>query len=179
MTTRLTPPKGTTYTPPHFSDRSLKNCIGRWRNAAVLVVGMLVAGTMEARADSKPTCLGVSLPAGSKKPEGVDAKECRFISSINYDETIKFFEKGLPSSSTRWHREVNIPAAKYRHVENTATKSTWEGINIYAPSSAPNGEVYMFVIPKAQEPKKASASKDSKKSDKKDKKDKNEKKKSK
>ena len=72
---------------------------------------------------------------------------------MNWEETVKFFEKGLPSSSTRWHKEVNIPAAKYRHVENTAHASQWEGVNIYQVGGDPSGEVRLYVI--AHEEKKA------------------------
>lgn len=178
--TRLTLPFHAAYSAPHFLSRSFQNCIGRWRNAAFLVVTALAFSLDASAASGNPSCQGVSLPSGSKKMEG-DAKECRFVSSINWDETIKFFERGLPSSTTRWHKEVNIPAAKYRHVENTQQKSTWEGLNIYQVGGDPNGEVRMFVIPKPQEPKKVSkdASKKSEKSDKSDKKEKKDKKKSK
>jgi|GEM_PF-945657 len=166
---RLTLQGAIAYSAPHFLGRSFQNFIGRWRNATVSVVmalGLLL-GAQEARADGKPVCNGVSLPAGSKKLEG-DAKDCRFRSSLNWDETVKFFERELPSSSTRWHREVNIPAAKYRHVESTAQKGVWEGLNIYQVGGDPSAEVRMYVIPKPVEVKKASKEDASKKKNKKD-----------
>ena len=114
---------------------------------------LLCTAAIPALADSKPVCHGLTLPAGSKRISQ-DAKDCRFVSSLNWDETMKFFDRQLPSSQTRWHREVNIPAAKFRHVENTAAKSTWDGLNIYVKGGDDSGDVRLFVIPRPQEPKK-------------------------
>ncbi|MBI5493470.1 MAG: hypothetical protein HY904_00490 [Deltaproteobacteria bacterium] len=78
--------------------------------------------------------------------------ECRFVSSMNWDETLKALDKGLPSSQIRSHREVNIPAAKYRHIESTNTKTAWEGINVYQLGGDPSAEIRIFVIPRPAEP---------------------------
>jgi hypothetical protein len=115
-----------------------------------VMVALLAPGV--ARAESKLACLGLTLPAGSKKM-GNDPRECRFASSLNWDETVKFFDRGLPSSQTRWHREVNIPAAKYRHVESTNSKTPWEGFNIYQVGGDPSAEIRLYVIPRAEEAK--------------------------
>ena len=132
---------------------SLHNCIGSWRHAAAaFAVGIsLVMVAAPLRAD-QPSCHGLSLPAGSKKTANA-GKECRYASSLNWDETVKFFDRALPDAQTRWHREVNIPAAKYKHVESTNPKSGWEGFNIYQLGGDPSAEIRIFVIPRSEDSK--------------------------
>ncbi|MEW5851926.1 MAG: hypothetical protein AB2A00_24270 [Myxococcota bacterium] len=120
--------------------------------AALLVMGI---PALTHAAESKPTCHGLSLPQNSKKV-AEDSKECRYISPLNWDETLKFFSRNLPSAQTKWHREINIPAAKYLHVESSNPKSNWEGINIYQVGGT-SGEIRMFIIPRPVEAKPAKA----------------------
>ena len=139
------------YTPRRLV--SLNNCIGSWRswNALLVAVALLVPGLSWAEG-SKVACLGLTLPSSAKKL-GSDPKECRFEANMNWDETVKFFDRGLPSAQTRWYREVNIPAAKYRHVESTNPKTAWEGLNIYQLGGDASGDTKLYVIPRVDETK--------------------------
>ncbi len=153
---------------------SLHNCIGSWRLAAALAVGLTQVLTAAPVQADQPACHGLSLPAGSKKV-ATAGKTCRYASSLNWDETVKFFDRALPDAQTRWHREVNIPAAKYKHVESTNTRSGWEGFNIYQLGGDPSAEIRIFVIPRSEEgkPKKTGDDAKKKKDKEKDKKKKN------
>lgn len=111
---------------------------------------MLAAGLLPAtaHAEMKP-CNGYTLPFNAKKLSE-DPATCRFSSSQNWDETLKALERNL--SSYKRHREVNIPAAKYIHLESTNPKTGWEGINVYQLGEA-NSDVRLFVIPRPPPPK--------------------------
>jgi hypothetical protein len=137
-----------TYEPPRFAG-SFDNCIGRWLKLFCMPLVLLLDTSAALAADGKgPACYGLTLPAGSKKVDPA-TKECRYVSSMNWDETLRFLDRALPSAQTRWHREVNIPQAKYVHVENTHRRAGWEGVNIYT-LGADQTQVHLYVIPRSE-----------------------------
>lgn len=123
----------------------------RFWGLSSLVCGVLWAGAAQAEVK----CGGAGVPDGSKRVKDAPKEECRFISSMNWDETVKFLGRNTSSSNARWHREVNIPAAKYRHLENLVAKSSWEGLNVYMLGQGEGaGEVRIYVVPRPPPPAK-------------------------
>jgi hypothetical protein len=116
--------------------------------AALCALGMAAVPAL-----AEVRCHGASLPDNSKRVKDAAKDECRFISSLNWDETMKFLGRNTSSSGTRWQREVNIPQVKYRTLENTAPKSGWEAMNVYMLGQGEGaGEVRIYVVPRPAEP---------------------------
>lgn len=117
------------------------------RNLALVAATLCGAGL--AHADT--TCLGVTLPAGSKKVEGSAPEECRFVSSLGWDSTIRYFGRNMPSGG-RWEGgEINIPASRHRHLASARDKTPWEGVNIYT-AGADSNAVRIYVLPRPPDP---------------------------
>jgi hypothetical protein len=113
----------------------------------VVAVVALTCGLVHAAGDTGRTaCNGFVPPAGSKKL-GEDPKECRFVSPLNWAETVKYLNRNT-TSQIRWHREVNIPAAKYLHLESTHPKTPWEAINVYQLRGDAGSDVRVYIIPR-------------------------------
>lgn len=144
----LTPSATLVYVRP-FLGPSLKTRI--WRimqeTAAVTAVAWMSMAS-PVRAEPRPACLGVNLPAGLKKVSVDEKADCRFSTSMGWEEARKALDKTVPTAQSRWHREVNIPAAKYIHIESTNPKSAWEGINMYQVGGDASPEIRVFVIPR-------------------------------
>lgn len=115
------------------------------RHAMPLVVRLLalllvVIPAAHAAGDKDGAVYGLELMPWAKKIE-----EGRYQSPRDYEATKKFFKDKFKGwKSIRWHAEVSLPNVKYVHVENTATKRSWDGVNIY---EMPGGHVRIFVLP--------------------------------
>ncbi len=89
--------------------------------------------------------LGVPLVPWSKKLD-----EGRYKSARDYEGTHKFFKDKYKGWRTiRFHREVSLPHVKYIHIQNTAKKRKWDGINIYA---APGEHANFYILPHVDKP---------------------------
>lgn len=120
----------------------------------------LLASTLvgaEAALANSPKVHGIELIAWSKKID-----EDRYESPRSWDKTIEYFQKYFRGwKGVRWHREVNLPAVKYIHIENTNDKGAWDGINIY---ELPNGKVRVYVLKRQPEAAPAAKGSETKKS---------------
>ena len=73
----------------------------------------------------------------------------RYDSPRSYDDTVDYYRRYFRSrGSARWRNIVNLPSIKAKHIQNTAKKALWDGINIYEH----RGRVRIFVIPKSPAP---------------------------
>lgn len=89
---------------------------------------------------------GLEILPWSKKLD----EEGRYQSPRDYEQTKKFFKDKFKGwKFIRWHAEVSLPSVKYIHVENTAPKRKWDGVNIY---ELPGGHVRIFVLPHVEPP---------------------------
>jgi hypothetical protein len=110
-----------------------------WRTLARVLVLSLVVMPLAQAADSANTVYGLEIMPWAKRLE-----EGRYQSPRDYEATKKFFKDNFKGwKSIRWHAEVSLPSVKYIHVENTAVKRSWDGVNIY---ELPGGQVRIFVL---------------------------------
>lgn len=85
-------------------------------------------------------CNVAPLPEGSKRVE-----RCRYISSRNYTETIKFYKKLTGANQNYEFRKIIVRKdLRAIHIKNNNPSSRWEGINIYEY----NRETRIFIIPR-------------------------------
>jgi len=111
----------------------------RMRLVRALFVAFALTGALAAHAADEVYGLEI-LPWAKKLDE-----EGRYQSPRDYEQTKKFFKDKFKGwKFIRWHAEVSLPSVKYVHVENTAPKRKWDGVNIY---ELPGGHVRIFVLP--------------------------------
>jgi hypothetical protein len=105
-----------------------------------LFASLVVNPLAHAASEKDGEVYGLEIMPWSKKIE-----EGRYQSPRDYEATKKFFKDKFKGwKSIRWHAEVSLPNVKYVHVENTAAKRRWDGVNIY---EVPGGHVRIFVLP--------------------------------
>ncbi|MCK6548222.1 hypothetical protein L6R52_20400 [Myxococcota bacterium] len=109
----------------------------RWHLAPALALGLgLVAGAPAAASAARVH--GAVIDDTAKK-----VGEDRFKSTEDWDKTIRFFRSAYGGKPGIVWRVVDTPPkVRAIHIENTAPKRTWEGINIYETG----GEIFIFVI---------------------------------
>lgn len=113
--------------------------------AAVATVALLASA---AHAET-PKLYGVELLPWSKK-----LADDRYQSPRDFGKTLEHFQKQFRGwKAVRFHPEVNLPAVKYVHIENTNPSADWVGINVYEAE----GKVRIYVL-KRQPPTAAPAS---------------------
>ena len=80
----------------------------------------------------------------------------RYRSGRSYDESIDYYKRVFRrTGGVRWYNIVNKPGIKAKHLKSLRKKTEWEGINIYEH----RGQVVIYVIPRAETPKKSRGAK--------------------
>ncbi len=103
----------------------------------IIALFSLSAGTAFAEKDD---CNIAPLPEGSVKIE-----KCRYRSSRNYAETLKFYKKLTGASQNYEFKKIIIRSdLRAIHIKNNNPSSKWEGINIYENKR----ETRIFIIPR-------------------------------
>jgi len=110
-----------------------------------LLPAALVAGAGSAGAADKT--YGAPLIDKGMRLEEADSRGSRFVSTRNYNETVKFYKKLWRGYDLiEFRKIVNLPSVRAVHVMNSNPKSEWEGMNIYEHK----GETKVFIIPRAK-----------------------------
>ena len=113
---------------------------------AALIVALL-AGAHEALAADKT--YGAPLIDKGMRLEEADEHGSRYVSTRNFNETVKFYKKLWRGYDLIEFRKIaNLPSVRAVHVVNRNPKHEWEGMNIYEAK----GECKVFIIPRAKEP---------------------------
>ncbi|MFZ9887446.1 MAG: hypothetical protein ACO3JL_08075 [Myxococcota bacterium] len=113
--------------------------VDRKKSHPLLLAGALtvVLSGGAARAET-PKPYGVELLPWSKKLD-----DDRYQSPRDYGKTLEHFKKQFKGwKAVRFHAEVNLPAVKYVHIENSNPSAEWAGINVYEVE----GKVRMYVL---------------------------------
>lgn len=104
----------------------------------VLVGAILIALLGSVAHAETPKPYGVELLPWSK-----DLGEDRYQSPRDFGKTLEHFQKQFRGwKAIRFHTEVNLPAVKYVHIENTNPSAAWAGINVYEAA----GKVRIYVL---------------------------------
>jgi len=84
------------------------------------------------------TDLGAPIPDNARK-----VAELRYRSPSNWEYTLKWYSRNLPTTSFPRKGIINQPGIKAIHIADPSGKRRWSGLNIYEA----NGEVRISIVP--------------------------------
>lgn len=101
---------------------------------------IMIFFSLEAISTEKDDCNVAPLPEGSVKID-----KCRYKSSKNFADTIKFYKRLIGTSQNyEFKKIITREDLRAIHIKNNNPSSKWKGINIYEHKR----ETRIFIIPR-------------------------------